>query len=311
MPSRKTTAPKTPVGPEYPTATPQDLRDEEADARQQIAARELDLAQIDSQFGNDQPFDRDRIVTETRFFLTVISQSILEIGSRLIRLKEHLPHGEFEPALHEIGIKSREAQRMMQATVKFSGAKVKLADLGKTKLLELMVEDDEALEALADGGTLAGVNLDEIDRMSTRELRDTLRKERDTQAKSAETHERLLADKNTKIDALAKQLDTGPVIPDWPQLAERVNVETTTAAGKILLACDQLDALQDQIINGDYEGLAVEETERATEFMAVTYGSALEQARTRVGELYDNYVAALEAYALAYEERAFNISDNQ
>ncbi|MCU7906508.1 MAG: hypothetical protein KZQ76_11845, partial [Candidatus Thiodiazotropha sp. (ex Epidulcina cf. delphinae)] len=189
--------------------------------------------------------------------------------------------------------------------------KVKLADLGKTKLLELMVEDDEALEALADGGTLAGVNLDEIERMSTRELRDTLRKERDTQVKSAETHERLLADKNTKIDALAKQLDTGPVIPQWPELAERVNVETTTAAGKILLACDQLDALQDQIINGDYEGLAVEDTERATEFMAVTYGQALEQARTRIGELHDNYIAALEAYALAYQERAANVGDNQ
>ncbi|MCU7842087.1 MAG: hypothetical protein KZQ94_22290, partial [Candidatus Thiodiazotropha sp. (ex Troendleina suluensis)] len=76
-------------------------------------------------------------------------------------------------------------------------------------------------------------------------------------------------------------------------------------------ACDQLDALQDQIINGDYDGLTPDDTERATEFMAVTYWQALEQAHTRVGELMDMYVTSLEGYTLAYQERQANISDNQ
>ncbi|MCU7878328.1 MAG: DUF3102 domain-containing protein [Candidatus Thiodiazotropha sp. (ex Lucinoma borealis)] len=183
MPRRTTTKAKAPTGPEFPTKTPQDLRDEEAAARQQATEQELRLKQIDNQFGNDLPFDRDRIVTETKFFISVISQSILEIGSRLIRLKEHLPHGEFQPALEEIGIHPREAQRMMQATAKFTGTKSKLANLGKTKLLELMVEESEDLEALAEGGTLAGLKFDDIDRMSGRELRDMLRTEREKRDK--------------------------------------------------------------------------------------------------------------------------------
>ncbi|MCU7842173.1 MAG: DUF3102 domain-containing protein, partial [Candidatus Thiodiazotropha sp. (ex Troendleina suluensis)] len=264
MSRRTTTKAKAPTGPEFPTTTPQDLRDEEAAARQQATERELQLKQIDNQFGNDLPFDRDRIVTETKFFIDVVSRSLFEIGSRLIRLKENLPHGQFSPALEEIGLHQREARRMMQATAKFTGTKSKLAGLGKTKLLELMVEDDEELEALAEGGTLAGLTLDEVDRMGTRELRDSLRAEREKRTKEDETNERLLEDKNKKIDELAKELNNGPVIPEWPELAERVNIETTVAAGKILLACDQLDALQDQIINGDYDGLTPDDTERAT-----------------------------------------------
>ncbi|MCU7877248.1 MAG: hypothetical protein KZQ84_10690, partial [Candidatus Thiodiazotropha sp. (ex Lucinoma borealis)] len=126
---------------------------------------------------------------------------------------------------------------------------------------------------------------------------------------ASETNERLLEDKNKKIDELAKQLNNGPVIPEWPELAERVNIETTVAAGKILLACDQLDALQDQILNGDYEGMAPEDTERATEFMAVTFGQSLEQIHTRISELMNIYTSSLEGYALAYEERKANTGE--
>lgn len=305
MPRRTTTTAKKSVGPKYPKKTPQDLQQEEASTNKQKAERALQLKQIDNQFGNDLPFDRDRIVTETKFFISVISQSILEIGSRLIRLKEHLPHGDFETSLHDIGIAPREARRMMQATAKYTGTKAKLADLGKTKLLELMVEDDEDLEALADGGTLAGLKLDDIERLSTRELRDTLRTEREKRDKENETHERLLEQKNKKIDKLAKELNNGPVIPKWPELAESTNVETTIAAGKILMAFDALDAIQDQILNGDYEGMDPEDTERATEFMAVTLGQSLEQAQTRLNELLNNFTA-LEGYALAYDERKAN-----
>ncbi|MES9925964.1 MAG: DUF3102 domain-containing protein [Candidatus Thiodiazotropha endolucinida] len=305
MPRRTTTTSKKSVGPKFPKKTPPDLQQEEASANKQKAERALRLKQIDNQFGNDQPFDRERIVTETKFYIGVISQSILEIGSRLIRLKEHLPHGELQQSLEEIGIAPREARRMMQATAKFTGTKAKLADLGKTKLLELMVEDDEDLEALADGGTLAGLKLDDVEKLSTRELRDTLRAEREKREKENETHDRLLEQKNKKIDKLAKELNNGPVIPKWPELAESTNVETTIAAGKILMAFDALDAIQDQILNGDYEGMDPEDTERATEFMAVTLGQSLEQIQVRLNEVLNNFMP-LEGYAQAYETRKAN-----
>lgn len=74
--------------------------------------------------------------------------------------------------------------------------------MGATKLLELAVEDDEDLDALAEGGTLAGLNLDDVDRMSSRELRRALREARE----KASVTEEVLAEKSRKIDTLATDL---------------------------------------------------------------------------------------------------------
>ncbi len=54
-----------------------------------------------------------------------------------------------------------------------------------------MTEDDEDLVELADGGTIAGMSLDDIDRMTSRELKAALREARETNA----AQQRVLADK--------------------------------------------------------------------------------------------------------------------
>lgn len=54
-----------------------------------------------------------------------------------------------------------------------------------------MVLDNEELDELADGGTVAGLTLDDVDRMSVRELRQALREARETNA----AQQRVLADK--------------------------------------------------------------------------------------------------------------------
>ncbi|HGJ5864727.1 MAG TPA: hypothetical protein ACHBX2_11440, partial [Arsenophonus nasoniae] len=75
-----------------------------------------------------------------------------------------------------------------------------LATLGKTKLFELMTEDDEDLAELAEGGTIAGLTLDEVDRMSVRELKAKLRETRD----SLEASRRLANEKDQKINELSE-----------------------------------------------------------------------------------------------------------
>lgn len=72
---------------------------------------------------------------------------------------------------------------MMASAIKFSSPllaakRPTLAVLEKSKLFELLTEDDEELAGLADGGTLAGLTIDEVDRMSVRELRAALRKQK-------------------------------------------------------------------------------------------------------------------------------------
>lgn len=165
--------------------------------------------EIMQQFGDGLPYERDRIVHETRFYMAQSAEAMLEAGRRLTILKECEPHGEFEAIVREeLGIPERTAQRLMQASIKFMNPQLQakaptLALLGKSKLFELMTEDDDELAELADGGTVAGLTLDDVERMSCRELKAALREARETNS----AQQRVLADKNEKIDTLSTKLE--------------------------------------------------------------------------------------------------------
>ncbi|MBN3833663.1 DUF3102 domain-containing protein [Burkholderia sp. Ac-20344] len=188
-----------------------------AEAANALAARSAIVAE---QFGDGLPYERNRVVNEARFYMAQSAEAMLEAGKRLILLKENEPHGEFVGIVENaLGIHERAAQRMMKAAVKYLSPALQtkataLSVLGKTKLFELVAEDDDDLAALADGGTVAGMTLDDIDRMTSRELRAALREAHE----NADAQSRLLSDKNSKIDELAaklnKQKRVKPVAPD-------------------------------------------------------------------------------------------------
>ncbi|MBR8089767.1 DUF3102 domain-containing protein [Burkholderia cenocepacia] len=185
-----------------------------AEAANVLAARSAVVAE---QFGDGLPYERNRVVNEARFYMAQSAEAMLEAGKRLIVLKENEPHGEFLEILQrQLGLAPRTAQVMMQASLKYLSPALEskaqaLAHLGKTKLFELMTEDDEELAALADGGTIAGMDLDDIDRMTSRELRVALREAHE----NATAQARLLSDKNAKIDELAaKKARVKRVTPD-------------------------------------------------------------------------------------------------
>lgn len=169
-------------------------------------ARAKQLAIVDKQYGEAVPYQRERLISEARFFMATAAQALIELGRRLVVLREHEPHGEFIEALRAIGIDRRFAARAMQACVKYAGHEHQLAHLGKSKLLELLVLDDEQVDLIAEGGTVLGLTLDEVDKMSVSELRAELRKARASAVEEHEVSERLLGDKNKKIDELAEAL---------------------------------------------------------------------------------------------------------
>ncbi|QHQ16572.1 DUF3102 domain-containing protein [Pectobacterium parmentieri] len=190
--------------------------------------------QVMAQFGDGLPYERDRIVHETRFYMAQSAEAMLEAGKRLTILKECEPHGEFESIVRDaLGIPERTAQRLMQASIKYMSPQLSakapaLALLGKTKLFELMTEDDDALAELADGGTIAGMTLDDIDRMTSRELKAALREARETNT----AQQRVLTDKNQKIDDLTTKLDKKSRIQPPPpdQEAEKLRKEVSAIA---------------------------------------------------------------------------------
>lgn len=190
--------------------------------------------QVMEQFGDGLPYERSRIVHEARFYMTQSAEAMLEAGKRLAILKDCEPHGEFESIVRdELGIPERTAQRLMQASIKYMSPQLSskapaLALLGKTKLFELMTEDDDVLSELADGGTVAGMTLDDIDRMTSRELKAALREARETNT----AQQRVLTDKNQKIDDLTTKLDKKSRIQPPPpdQEAEKLRKEVSAIA---------------------------------------------------------------------------------
>ena len=167
----------------------------------------VQLTEIAKTYGDSLPYHRGQLITETKFYMSQSAEAMLEAGRRLILLKENEAHGDFTKIIeHELNLSPRTARLMMQASFKFLNIdptkRQALADLGKTKLFELLIEDDSDLEALAEGGTVAGLTLDDMDKMTTRELKAALKDAKENDAAVRE----VVSKKEKRIEELNNQL---------------------------------------------------------------------------------------------------------
>ena len=134
-----------------------------------------------------------------------IAAELFGMGARLLLLKEQCEYGEFMGRCERLGMDQRLVNRTMQATLKFSNSSLttNLANLGKTKLFEMLVLDDEEIKELEFDGSVRGISLDEIDRMSCSALRKQLRDAK----QQSEAKDKLLENKNKQIDELHTKVD--------------------------------------------------------------------------------------------------------
>lgn len=145
---------------------------------------------------------------EIRFYQQRTVEACLELGKRLLILKEMTPHGEFKQRTEMLNISYRTANRFMTTALKFSKSdnlSLLKAAGNQSKLLELLVLDDEEIKELSEGGSVNDITLDDIDRMTASELRAKLReakavvlsKDQDLQAK-----DQVIQKKDQKINEL-------------------------------------------------------------------------------------------------------------
>ena len=166
---------------------------------------QADIETAERLYGDGLPYEIDRIENEIRFYQDQAGTSLLEMGRRLIRIKNHEDHGRFMRTLENVGIAYRSAAYAMVAAKKFSNVQV-TAHLGSEKLRILTVLDENDIEILEKGGSVKGVTLDDIDRMTTQEVRATLRRERKKLKEQRKTQEDAIAKKEEKINELEQQL---------------------------------------------------------------------------------------------------------
>lgn len=159
------------------------------------------------QWGNGEAYNEELWIERAKIATRKTMEGMFELGRALIVMKEHMTWKNFADVCEALGMSVRSAQQLTQATRRFATpqmqkAQAKLMDLGKSKLLELLVEEDDALVELAEGGDINGHTLDDVDRMTVKELRLALREAKETAA----AKDKVIADKNAKIDEYAEKL---------------------------------------------------------------------------------------------------------
>lgn len=163
----------------------------------------VQIAIVEQQFRVDMPYHLDLYVNAIRQDAAESAQRLLRIGHMLIVIREREPRDVYTDALARAGLSPRFAVRAIQAAMKLSDRRA-IQQLGVSKALELLSEDDDTLDALEEGGTVAGLTLDEIDRMSVRELRATLRTERAERSDEKAAEADIVRRKDERINALLR-----------------------------------------------------------------------------------------------------------
>ena len=199
----------------------------------QSAAKENAQA-IAEQLGYEGALSVDSLESEIRFYQRRSVEAVLELGKRLLILKELTPYGEFVERTEVLQISRRMAQKFMSATLKFSKANSNslLKSAGtQTKLLELVALDDAEIEALDSGETVRGLTLDEIETMSVSELKTALR---DTKA-DLEASRKAHSSKDEKVNKLEEALHKKRIQKISP---DEVGKQIRTEASQIAYAAE-------------------------------------------------------------------------
>lgn len=99
---------------------------------------------------------------------------LIAAGIQLLLIKESNPHGEFVNRLSGLSVPQSTARKAMRIALVFGGdtprAAIVKTGIGKTKLSLLARLDEVTLDLLASGGAYNDHTLDDILRMSAREL---------------------------------------------------------------------------------------------------------------------------------------------
>mgnify|MGYP001575429325 FL=1 len=167
-----------------------------------------------------------------------IGMAIFELGGYLLMLKEACEHGKFLPALERLGMDVDAAQRYMAVSRRFANTASTrhLEGLGITKLVNLLPLDDEQLEDLTGLGQTGELALDDVARMSVKELRAAVRKERSVKARLEDVNKELSG------EVLKLKLDKKVVArTDWPDALTPVSDQVAAAGRKLATALSELE----------------------------------------------------------------------
>ena len=238
---------------------------------------------------------------EIRFYMRRTVEDCLELGKRLLLLRELTVHGnssqigtnsDFEIRITSLGISRSTAYRFMQAASKTAKSD-KLSQLATqvknvSAFLELLTHDDDELASLE--------QIDDIDCMSASELRQALRKKE----ADMEATDKVLASKAKEITKLQKELAKAtPAHTDWPAQHELYIAQAQKAGRTIKAELGALDLIREQAMN-----LEADDGENET-----ALNQAREMLASELVHIHNSCAEMLRAIGYSFDSTLGNFTD--
>ena len=264
--------------------------------QEQSAANTRALAQ---QLGYDGPLSPDILQQGIVESKVRIEHELFAIGARLLLLREQSAHGEFLLRLEALDIDPRAARRYMQVSLKFPNAATSphLAKLGKTKLFELAMLDDEELSVLEAEGTVLGYKADELDRMSVREMRAKLKEA----LANNEATDKLIAAKDKKLNELSRK-GQKVAFTDGCHVFSTLMEQIDQVRRQMLLSLGMLDEQMSAVLAVEIDEIDRPAAAHAYEQVARAFNDALQEPQaklTKAMKRFEDTIALVADEAMA------------
>lgn len=226
-------------------------------------------------------------------------EACLEVGRGLTVLKSACLHGQFQARLGVLGIEESIARRFIHSASKFSN-RATSHDLikaigGQSKLFEMLILDDEQIEELAEAGKTGALTIDDVERMSVKELRAAVRNLRsDVDAKDKvldDTHKKL-----TKLQVQVKKKIAADT--DWPDALTPITDQVAAAGRAIAKAISDLETCRITLLETgqELEADLQPKYEAALSHIVQVYETALGKAERDIQKERVTFDKSLGAY---------------
>lgn len=235
-----------------------DISDENTESMELVAqsveAKASKKQEINTRFLEEgETYNLMVCLEKAKMYQEQMASGMLGLGAQLLLLKANEAHGNFLAAIEELGLAERSARYAMEAALKFGNRQTSadLNILGKEKIRALTVLDDDDAQDLVNGDEVDGLgDIDDVAKMTVRELKKALRELRNERTKIQNEHEKQLEAveevvrrKEGKISELEMEL-AGKQPPTKEELAQKSLEEIRRGmAGKLATMSATLDEL--------------------------------------------------------------------
>lgn len=296
MPRKPNAAPASKESPLNEVVLAQDRQ-----AQNQLAQVEFTAADnvhlLAQQLGYRGSVGKDALMDGARSAKLRVGASILEFGAYLLLLKEGCAHGDFGKVLADLEIVPSTARNYMAVTRRLAKRQTSdvLERLGFGQATELLGLDDEQIDELAEAGATGELALDDVARMSVKDLRAAVRKERAVKDRLKTVNDEL----NTEL-ALKKNMPIAQT--DWPDAFKVLMDQAHFAEKNIKIQMGSLAAISQEALKPEAAGPDEEASlNRAREVLAeqlMAIHKGIVKYQDQVGALFDKTLGAFAAEGL-------------